>query len=101
MWPFTKKINSAQNVKSGIKAFVSYDDDVAIIDVRGRTCPGYLLAINKVVGELNPKNKAKLLMTYLPCIEDVKAWCKGKGKGIDYLSLEKKTEKAWVALIQK
>lgn len=98
MWPFTKKTNSTQNAKSGIKALVSFDDDIAIIDVRGQTCPGYLLAINKAVGELNPKTKAKLLMTYPPCIADVKSWC--KSKGIDYLSLEK-TDKAWIALIQK
>jgi TusA-related sulfurtransferase len=95
---FTNKTNSTKNVKSGIKALVSFDNDIAIIDVRGQTCPGYLLAINKAVNELNPNTKAKLLMTYPPCIADVKAWC--SSKGIDYLSLEK-TDKAWIALIQK
>ena len=95
---FTNKTNSTKNVKSGIKALVSFDNDIAIIDVRGQTCPGYLLAINKAVNELNPNTKAKLLMTYRPCIADVKAWC--SSKGIDYLSLEK-TDKAWIALIQK
>ncbi|EEZ79922.1 MAG: sulfurtransferase TusA family protein [Candidatus Thioglobus sp.] len=98
MWPSTNKTNLVQNAKSGIRALVSFDNDIAIIDVRGQTCPGYLLAINKAVDELNPKTKAKLLMTYPPCIEDVKAWC--NSKGIDYLSLEK-SDKVWVAWIQK
>jgi len=43
------------------------ENGTAIIDVRGQTCPGYLLAINKAVERLEPDTAAKLLITYPPC----------------------------------
>ena len=94
MWPFKKKI-----IKSGIIASsVTVVKGVTEIDVRGQTCPGYLLAINKAVETLDSGTKAKLLITYPPCAEDVKAWC--KEKKIDYLGLTE-GDKMWVISIQK
>lgn len=54
------------------------DGDV-IIDVRGQTCPGYLLAINRAVEKLPPATRARLWITYPPCGEDVQAWCDARG----------------------
>lgn len=94
MWPFNKKIE-----KSGIKAnSVKIVDGIAEIDVRGQTCPGYLLAINKAVEALDSGTNAKLLITYPPCGEDVKAWC--KEKGLEYQGLMQ-GEGMWIINIKK
>ncbi len=58
----------------------------ATIDVRGQTCPGYLLAINRAVDALPPATRARLLITYPPCGEDVQAWC--TSRGIELVDIE-------------
>lgn len=94
MWPFNKTIK-----KSSIQAnSINIVDGVYEIDVRGQTCPGYLLAINNAVEALDFDTKARLLITYPPCGEDVKAWC--KEKKIDYLSLVQ-GEGMWIITIKK
>lgn len=93
MWPF----NNRQHV--GIKAnSVVIDNGIAIIDVRGQTCPGYLLAINKAVESLATGTSARLLITYPPCGEDVKAWA--KQQKIEYQGIEQQNE-IWVIRIRK
>lgn len=49
------------------------------IDVRGQTCPGYLLAINRAMDALATGTEAHLLVSYPPCGDDVKAWADEKG----------------------
>jgi len=94
MWPFNKRI-----AKSSIRArSVNIVDGVHEIDVRGQTCPGYLLAINKAVEALDPGTKARLLITYPPCGEDVRAWC--KEKKIQYLGLFQDKD-MWIISIEK
>lgn len=94
MWPFNKKVE-----KSGIEAnSVIVVDGVVEIDVRGQTCPGYLLAINKAVEALDDGTNAKLIITYPPCGEDVKAWC--KEKKIEFIGLTQ-GDGMWVIDIKK
>lgn len=94
MWPFKKVIK-----QSGIKACsVKIIEGIAEIDVRGQTCPGYLLAINKAVEELDTGTQAKLIISYPPCGSDVKVWC--KEKNIEYLSLVE-DEGTWIINIKK
>ena len=94
MWPF-----KSTSKPSAIKAnSVEIVDGTAVIDVRGQTCPGYLLAINKAVDTLTPGTKAQLVITYPPCGEDVKAWC--KEKKIKYLDVVKE-QGLWKITIQK
>ena len=93
MWPFKK-----QKEKSSIYATTTFADGVAIIDVRGQTCPGYLLAINKAVDSLGQGTKARLLISYPPCGDDVKAW--SNERHIQYLGMHQDTDK-WVIEIQK
>lgn len=94
MWNFLKK-----KAPSEIKAnSVEIVNGVAEIDVRGQTCPGYLLAINKAVEKLDNGTKAKLLITYPPCGDDVKAWC--KEKNVQYLDFSR-GEDVWIITIQK
>ena len=50
-----------------------------MVDVRGQTCPGYLLSINLAVKKLPQGSRCKLLISYPPCGEDVKAWCSAGG----------------------
>lgn len=84
MWPFTKNKIRAN---SGIQAnTVKIEGGEATIDVRGQTCPGYLLAINKVVDKLDSGMNIKLLITYPPGNEDIKTWC--KERHIEYVGLE-------------
>lgn len=49
------------------------------IDVRGQTCPGYLLSIDREVSKLKKSDNVFLLVSYLPCEDDVKVWCEEKG----------------------
>ena len=94
MWPFRK----AQKRHSVAPNAVHFEADVAVIDVRGQTCPGYLLAINKAVAQLAPGTRAKLLVTYPPSGEDVKSWC--NEKHIQYLGLSQR-DGVWEILIRK
>ncbi len=86
---------------TGIQAnSIQYKENKAIVDVRGQTCPGYLLAINKAVEAIQPETEIDLLISYPPCGDDVKAWC--KEREIKFLSLDKETEeKRWVIRIKK
>ncbi len=84
MWPFKRK---QQPKRSSIHAEVSFDEaGTALVDVRGQTCPGYLLAINNAVEPLPAGTTVQLIISYPPCGDDVHAWCKEKGvsfNGID------------------
>ncbi|MDH5786267.1 MAG: sulfurtransferase TusA family protein [Chromatiales bacterium] len=73
---FTK--DSAQPA-STIHASVFEEDGIIFIDVRGQTCPGYLLAINRETDRLPPATEVALIITYPPCGDDVHAWCREKG----------------------
>jgi TusA-related sulfurtransferase len=57
----------------------SHADGTITLDVRGQTCPGYLLAINQAMEQLEPGTKAQLLIDYPPCSDDVRAWCDSRG----------------------
>ncbi len=94
MWPFRNRKEATAIEASSVNIV----DGTAIIDVRGQTCPGYLLAINKAVDRLDDGMKAELLITYPPCGEDVKAWC--KERGIQYLGLAQ-GDGMWVIRIRK
>ena len=94
MWPFRRK-----RVTTSIRAHsVIFENGVAEIDVRGQTCPGYLLAINKAVETLDPGTRAKLLITYPPCGEDIKAWC--RERKIEFIDIVQHSN-MWVIHIQK
>ena len=75
MWLFRRR----KDVRPEIKAnSVEVVDGIVRIDVRGQTCPGYLLAINKAVDTLQRGTPAELIITYPPCGEDVHTWCKAR-----------------------
>ncbi|MGD8484878.1 MAG: sulfurtransferase TusA family protein [Thioalkalispiraceae bacterium] len=93
MWPFKKK-----QPEPTIHAAVSFEEDVAVIDVRGQTCPGYLLAINRAVDTLEAGTRARLLISYPPCGDDVKAW--SHERNIAYLGMRQDGGQ-WVIEIQK
>lgn len=94
MWFFRKK-----NIEATIQASsVEVIDGVVTIDVRGQTCPGYLLAINKEVDKLEDGSVAKLLITYAPCHDDVKAWC--KERCIEFKNITKDDD-MWTITIKK
>ncbi|HKJ87932.1 MAG TPA: sulfurtransferase TusA family protein, partial [Gammaproteobacteria bacterium] len=77
MWPLRRKGKSREKT---IQAAVSAQPDgTTAIDVRGQTCPGYLLAINRAMDAMERGTTAKLLVDYPPCGDDVRAWCDEKG----------------------
>ena len=75
MWPFKK--NPAYKTL-GAQVRHHLDGSVSV-DVRGQTCPGYLLSINKAMDALDKDTRAYLLTSYSPCGDDVKAWCNERG----------------------
>ncbi len=94
MWPFRRKRNAG-----GIRArSVTRVDGVVEIDVRGQTCPGYLLAIDREVEKLEAGEEARLVISYPPCGDDVQAWC--RRKGVEYLGMEVR-EGLWLIGIRK
>ncbi len=94
MWPFSSKKPTAT-----VRAHTHITGDgEAVIDVRGQTCPGYLLAINKAVDMLDEGTEARLLISYPPCGDDVRAWC--RERHIDYLGLSQ-AEGMWQIRIRK
>ncbi len=95
MWPFSTK----QQPKPEIKAnSVSIVDGEAVVDVRGQTCPGYLLAINKAVEPLAVGTQVKLLLTYPPGGEDVNAWC--REKRVEFIGITQEND-IWVIRLKK
>ena len=74
------------------------ENGVVTIDVRGQTCPGYLLSINKEVEKLQSGTDARLLITYPPCGDDIKAWA--KEKNVEFIDLQQQTN-MWVVSIRK
>ncbi len=54
-------------------------DGAWLVDVRGQTCPGYLLDINQHVDAIGTGARITLLISYPPCGDDVRAWCAEKG----------------------
>ncbi|KPV41158.1 hypothetical protein AN478_04485 [Thiohalorhabdus denitrificans] len=79
-------------------AVTPQDDGTTAIDVRGQTCPGYLLAINQAMDSLEHGTTAKLLVDYPPCGDDVRAWC--DEKGYRFLDFAQETEN-WAIIVQK
>jgi len=95
MWPFAKKSKEKPEIKANS---VVIENGVATIDVSGQTCPGYLLAINKAVDKLPEGTKAKLVIGYPPCGDDVGAWC--KARDIEYLGMSQ-VNGSWIIEIRK
>ncbi len=93
MWPFRRKPPGRT-----VRASIRWEGRVAVIDVRGQTCPGYLLAIDRAVATLPDGTEARLLTSYPPCGEDVKAWC--RERGIAFLDVVAE-EGNWVVRIRK
>ncbi len=92
---FGKDLDNYQTLTSN----VSYDESgTALIDVRGQTCPGYLLSINLAVNKLPVGSQAKLLITYPPCGEDVKAWA--RERSITVQDVRQEADR-WVVTIRK
>jgi len=59
-----------------------------VVDVRGQTCPGYLLSINRHVDAIEAGARVTLLISYPPCGDDVRVWCAEKGHA--FLGLEQR-----------
>jgi TusA-related sulfurtransferase len=74
------------------------ENGVVTIDVRGQTCPGYLLSINKAVEKLEYGTDARLLITYPPCGDDINAWA--KEKNVTFVDLQQQTD-MWIVNIRK
>lgn len=88
MLTWIKKLLPIHPVARTIGSEVTRDaSGVVTIDVRGQTCPGYLLSINRAVDQLLVGARIKLLITYAPCGDDVGAWA--SKRGIKYLGIER------------
>jgi len=74
------------------------ENGLVTIDVRGQTCPGYLLSINKEVAKLEVGTCARLLITYPPCGDDIKAWA--KEKAVVFIDLQQQAD-MWIVNIKK
>ncbi len=94
-WPFSRRSRERPQLQANS---VVMQDGVAMIDVRGQTCPGYLLAINKAVDALPFGTTAKLMISYPPCGDDVGAWC--KARSIEYVGMDR-AEGMWLIEIRK
>ncbi len=94
-WPFSRLPRKQPRIEANS---VILKDGVAMIDVRGQTCPGYLLAINKAVEALPFGTTAQLMISYPPCGNDVGAWC--KARSIEFVGISQQ-DGIWVVEIRK
>lgn len=83
MWPFRSESKPRQEIRANS---ITFEDGYAIVDVRGQTCPGYLLAINKAVDSLPADSRVKLLISYPPCGDDVGHWA--HSKGVEFVGMQ-------------
>lgn len=92
-------INNKLSHKPEIKAnSISIVDGETVVDVRGQTCPGYLLAINKAVEPLTTGTPVRILLTYPPGGEDVNAWC--REKDVEFIGVTQEND-MWVIQLKK
>ena len=61
-------------------------EDEFEIDVRGQTCAGYMLAVNKAIASVNKNTVCRLLISYPPCGEDIESYC--RQKKLEYISFD-------------
>ncbi len=73
--PFTRRREPVRTHSSRRRK----EDGTWVVDVRGQTCPGYLLDINRHVDAIGKGAEILLRITYPPCGDDVRAWCAEKG----------------------
>ena len=64
---------------SSPRTAVYREDEGWVVDVRGQTCPGYLLEIDRAVADIGAGQDIRLLISYPPCGDDVRVWCEQKG----------------------
>lgn len=95
MWPFNRKSKQTAGITANS---VVTEEGITTIDVRGQTCPGYLLAINKATDALPQGTHARLLISYPPCGDDVAAWC--QARHIEYLGTTQ-ADGLWMIRIRK
>jgi len=67
---------------TAVRTQVRREADGWVVDVRGQTCPGYLLEIDRAVAEIGPDRRIDLLISYPPCGDDVRVWCEQKGHAL-------------------
>ncbi len=53
------------------------------IDVRGQTCPGYLLSIHRRMAAVPAGARVLLRISYPPCADDVRVWCEAHGHTLE------------------
>ncbi|MBI5612959.1 MAG: sulfurtransferase TusA family protein [Gammaproteobacteria bacterium] len=94
MWPF-KRNNRRPEISANS---VTMTGGEVVVDVRGQTCPGYLLAINKAVDALPAGAAVRLLITYPPCGEDVQHW--SNARGYEFLGVAPENG-LWIVRIRK
>lgn len=65
------------------------DDPIPIeIDVRGQTCPGYLLSIHRRMAAVPAGARVLLRISYPPCADDVRVWCEANGHTLESVRVE-------------
>lgn len=79
VFPWIDKLFDHDNLGTIGAIVTKVNDSQYHTDVRGPTCPGYLLSINREVDKLDKNSKITLLASYFPCESDVKIWCNSKG----------------------
>ena len=57
---------------------ISEKDGMVHIDVKGQSCPNYLVSIQRAVQSLPPSTEARLFVTYGPGNGDVRVWCEAR-----------------------
>lgn len=93
MWPFRpSKYNPVALAR------VTEIDGIVHIDVKGQSCPNYLVSIQRAFESLPPGKEVKLFLTYGPGDGDVRAWC--EARKILILGMEENNG-TWAILLKK
>ena len=76
-----------------------WDKEEFVVDVRGQTCPGYMLAINKAIDSVGKGTSCRLLISYPPCGEDIESCC--RQRKLEFISFDNPEPGLFIIKIKK
>lgn len=77
---YTGKYDTSYEAENTSDSFIS--DDRIIIDASGMQCPGPLLKVNEIMGEMKPGEQMEITVTDTGFCTDIEAWAKKTGNAV-------------------
>jgi len=93
MWPFNKK-----PPQRSVKSKLLIQNEKVYIDVRGQSCPNFILSIQRALANIEPGIDTSLLFTYKPGNSDIRILCAARKVLVKSMVL---TNGTWEMVVRK